>query len=66
VQLFARSVINLTMVTAEAQDCYHIHRKFQYFPSRLIPHVGEMTEDPQRDFQCKRPTTHKISVFLKD
>ena len=65
-QLFARRVINLTMVTAEAQNCYHIHRKFQYFPSRLILHVGEMNENPQRDFQCNRPTIHKISAFLKD
>ena len=65
-QLFARIVINLTIVTAEAQDCYHIQRKFQYFSSRLIPHVDEITEDPQCDFRCKRPTIHKISAFLKD
>jgi len=65
VQLFARRVTNLTMVTVDAQDCYHIHREFQYFPSTLIPYVDETTEDAQCDFQCKRPTIHKISAFLK-
>jgi hypothetical protein len=66
VQLFARRVINLITVTVTAQDCYHVHRKFQYFPSRSITHVDETTEDPQCDFQYKRPILHKISVFLKN
>ena len=56
-QLFARRVLNLTMVTVRAQDCYQLHRKLRYFPSRLIPHVDETNEDHQCDFQCKRPTT---------
>jgi len=66
VQLCARRVINLTMVTVDVHDCHHIHRKFQYFQSRLLPHVDKTTEDPQCDFQCKRPTIHKIPACLKD